>query len=76
MNGCVIDRVWRSLIDFILRHTIAAMDAGEMRIERLRRRKVVEIAGEIQLTAQKTIRAAGVDDQPRPHSNRQPISLA
>ncbi|MCG3146347.1 MAG: hypothetical protein HONDAALG_04317 [Gammaproteobacteria bacterium] len=77
MHCGVIHRIRRRFFDFVIGHRVAAMDADEVRIERLSRGKTLEaFFGKTERPAQKTARAARVHNQPRPQLHRAPAPLA
>src|SRR5215813_9396874 len=66
MHGGVIQRVRRRARNFVIRHLVTAMDADEVRIERLCSRKIIKTPfGKTERATQESARAAGVYDHPR-----------
>ena len=66
MHGGIVHRVRRISPDLVIGHPVTAMDAYEVRIERLRRRKIIKsLFAESERPAQEPARAAGIRDQSR-----------
>src|SRR6266498_3861703 len=77
MHGGVIHRVRRGARDLVIGHRVAAVDAYEVRVERLGRRKIIEAPfANSESSAQEPSRAARVHDQSRPQLHRLPRSAA